>query len=122
MEAGRKYKMKRIIGIMVICMAIVMFTACGGGSDSDSSNSSAYRVITCDESGAPVEGVSVQFCSDEFCQTGETDKDGIAVFESEEGAYTVHVTDVPEGFAEDDTEYPAPETYGDVNITLKSAK
>ena len=48
---------------------------------------------------------------------------GIASFEQEEGsAYTVHVYQVPEGYAEDKTEYPAPETYGDITITLRASE
>lgn len=137
--------MKKIITLMVIiCMSVAVLAACGGsGKDSAASTSTdsaasteagseassaedsgdAYRVIVTDESGKAVEGVMVQFCSDALCQMGETDADGIAVFaDQEEGAYTVHVYSVPEGYAEDETEYPAPETYGDVNITLKAAQ
>jgi hypothetical protein len=54
---------------------------------------------------------------------GETDADGIATFENqEEGAYTAHVYMVPDGYAEDETEYPLPEKYGDITITLKAAQ
>ena len=116
--------MKKIIAVMTLFICMLMLAACGG-SDSGSSipenPGNVYRVITCDESGAPVEGVKVQFCSDMMCLVGETDANGIASFETEEGAYTVHITDVPEGCAADDTEYPAPEKYGDVNITIKAA-
>lgn len=121
--------MRKVLAAAVLCICVVMLAACGG-SDSAASEAPAagenpgnvYRVITCDESGAPVEGVMVQFCSDQLCQMGETDADGVAVFESEEGAYTVHVYAVPEGYADDETEYTAPETYGDVNITIKAAE
>ena len=113
--------MKKLISIMIISvmvLSVLALTACGGGG----SKASAYRVITSDESGAPVEGVNLQFCSDEMCQMGETGADGTAVFEVSEGAYTVKVFSVPEGYAEDKTEYQAPETYGDINITLKAAE
>ena len=110
--------MKKMITVMIICVCVLMLAACGGGG----SKASAYRVITSDESGAPVEGVNLQFCSDEMCQMGETGADGTAVFEVSEGAYTVKVFSVPEGYAEDKTEYQAPETYGDINITLKAAE
>lgn len=123
--------MKKIIALLVICMGVFMLAGCGGSGSSDSGEASAagenpgnvYRVITVDESGAPVAGTMVQFCSDQMCIMGETDADGVAVFEQEEaGIYTVKVYAVPEGYAEDKTEYPAPETYGDVNITLKAAE
>lgn len=120
--------MKRLIGMMVICLGILMLAACGGqpaGSEEAASSDNpgnAYRVITVDETGTPVPGVQVQLCSDQMCVMGETDADGIATFEQDEGLYTVHVYSVPGGYAEDTTEYPVPETYGDVSITLKTAE
>ena len=119
--------MKRITVLFIIALSILVLAGCGGsGSDSASSApenpGDVYRVITVDESGAPVAGVAVQFCSEQMCLMGETDADGIAAFEQEEGAYTVHVYKVPDGYAEDATEYPVPETYGDVTITLKAAE
>jgi hypothetical protein len=52
----------------------------------------------------------------------ETDENGIASFEGfDEGSYTIHVLTVPEGFEKDTAEYEAPDTYGDVTITLKAA-
>ena len=121
--------MKKMITLAIaLCMGMATFASCGGsGSDSAASvpenPGNVYRVIVTDESGAAVQGVMVQFCSDQMCLMGETGADGIATFENqEEGVYTVHVYSVPECFAEDATEYPAPETYGDVNITLKAAQ
>lgn len=117
--------MKKIVGLLIICLSIVMLSACGGGDKASripENPGNVYRVITCDESGAPVAGVMVQLCSDVICLNGETDNNGIASFDASEGAYTVHVYAVPEGFAEDETEYPAPESYGDVNIIIKAAE
>ena len=57
-----------------------------------------------------------------MCLMVETYADGIATFDSEEGVYTVHVYMVPEGYADDETEYKVPEKHGDVYITLKAAK
>jgi hypothetical protein len=118
--------MKRITVLFVIALSVLVLAGCGGsGADSASAApenpGNVYRVITVDESGAPVEGTAVQFCSAQMCLMGQTDADGIAVFEQEEdSSYTVHVYKVPEGYAEDKTEYPVPETYGDVTITLKA--
>ena len=119
--------MKKIINFaMVLFLGMGMLAACGesaGSAAIPENPGNVYRVVVTDESGAPVQGVIVQFCSDMMCLMGETDADGIAAFENqEEGAYTVHVYDVPEGFAEDATEYTAPENFGDVNITLKAAQ
>lgn len=120
--------MKKIITFaLILCMSMTVLAACGGsGSDKGGASGNpgnVYRVVVSDESGASVQGVTVQFCSDALCLKGETDADGIAVFaDQEEGSYIVHVLEVPEGYAEDATEYSAPETYGDVNITLKAAQ
>ena len=37
----------------------------------------------------------------------------------EAGKYTIHILKAPEGFAKDDTEYPAPAEPGRMTITLK---
>ena len=81
----------------------------------------AYRIMVCDPAGTPVSGVRLQFCSDASCQMNITDEQGIAVFNSPEGFYTVHVFSTPDGYPEDDTEYPVPAQYGDVVITLHKA-
>lgn len=116
--------MKKLITFAVIlCMGMALLAACGGGGGSSGTENpgDVYRVIVNDESGAGVQGVTVRFCSDEMCVMGETDESGIAVFKDQaEGKYTVHILKVPEGYAEDETEYAAPETYGDVTVTLRS--
>lgn len=83
--------------------------------------SGGYQVICVDEDGRPVQGAMIQFCSDEMCRMGKTDKDGIAVFDGAPGHYVVHLLRAPAGFAPDDTEYEAPEPGGDITITLKAA-
>ena len=79
-----------------------------------------YYVFVTDEEGAPVPGVTVQFCSDIECMMGKTDSDGIASFDREAGTYTVHILKVPEGYAADATEYAAPSTPGIVTIVLRA--
>ena len=120
-------KTKKLFALTIALAAALSLTGCGGSSSNSASSvpenpGNVYRVITVDESGAPVEGVAVQLCSDQMCLMAETSSDGIATFEQEEGTYTVHIYKVPEGYAEDKTEYPAPETYGDVKVTLKAAE
>lgn len=83
----------------------------------------AYRVIVEDENGNPVEGVAVQFCDDDSCMFEMTDAEGVADFDMPEGdGYTVHILNIPDGFAADDTEYKVPDHYEDMHVTLKSAK
>ena len=122
--------MKKKLILLLLCVILLLPAACGGGAAKEAapaadaaSSSGIYRVIVKDESGRPVQGVVVQLCSDQACQMGETDVDGVAAYpEAKEGNYTVHVYSVPEGFAEDDREYPVPETCKDVNIVLKAAQ
>lgn len=124
--------MKKIAAAIVLCLGIMMLAACGAGEgavqrsvapEASKNPGNVYRVIVKDEAGKPVQGVAVQFCSDKMCQMGETDADGIAVYKNfEEAVHTIHVYSVPEGYAEDDTEYTSPETYGDIEITLKAAQ
>lgn len=121
--------MKKIITLaIVLCLSMGTLAACGGANVGAAASipdnpGNVYRVIVTDESGAAVQGAMIQFCSPTMCLMGETDADGIATFENqEEGTYTVHVYSAPDGFADDETEYTAPEKYGDVNITLKAAQ
>ncbi len=106
--------MKRV---SVLCIAMVlaacMLAACSGKKPG------SYEVLVNDGAGKPVPGVTVQFCSDTECILGETAENGIAVFEKEAGTYTVHVLKVPEGYAADDAEYPAPDKPGRVTVVLK---
>ena len=81
-----------------------------------------YRVLVYDKDGNPVKGVAIQFCSDEMCNMGKTDAEGIARFDVDEGIeYTVHVFKVPEGYARDTGEYVTQKNYSDVTLFLEPA-
>ena len=80
-----------------------------------------YRVICVDEDGNPVQGATIQFCSDIQCMMGKTDADGVAEFDEAPGSYIVHLLKVPEGYAKDTTEYEAPAVPGDLTIVVKAA-
>ena len=99
--------------LLVLVLAAGLLAACGTKAPA------AYEVLVTDEAGKPVPGVKVQFCSDTECILGTTDDKGLAAFQKEAGAYTVHVLKAPEGFAADDTEYPAPAEPGRVTIVLR---
>jgi thiol-disulfide isomerase/thioredoxin len=75
-----------------------------------------------DQDGNPVQGVTVQFCSEAECVLGKTDADGAASFNMPEGpGHEIHLLKVPEGFEKDGTTYSAPETYGDIVLVLNKA-
>ena len=115
--------MKKFL-VLLISLSLVtgLLCACGGGSGSSTELSDSYKVLVVDEDDAPVEGVGVQLCSDMACVMQQTDSTGVAEFQVDEGDYTVHILTVPEGFAEDSTEYEVPESYAIINITLKKAE
>ena len=134
--------MKRTIPVILSLCLTLTLAACGSGSGTTREQTtqetpaqtgqaaepapvstqaeSGYRVLVTDESGAPVSGATIQFCSDTECIMGKTGDDGVATFEQAAGAYTVHVLKVPSGYAEDNTEYDAPETPGLVTIVLRA--
>ncbi len=78
-----------------------------------------YRIYVADESGKPVEGAMVQFCSDSSCLLGKTDAQGLASFREPEGNYTVHILKAPAEFEKNSTEYTLPGAYSDLSIVLK---
>ena len=81
-----------------------------------------YHVIVTGEDG-PVEGVTVQFCSDDTCRFEETDEDGVATVEVPAGVeYHAQVVEVPDGYEEDDTVYYTTAGSDEVNIELRKSK
>ena len=118
--------MKKLLTIMLtLCLITVFAAGCGGqNSNSDSGSAQApddaYAVIVTDEDNAPVEGVVLQLCSDIACEQQTTDATGLAVFASEPGTYTLKVYKVPEGYAEDHTEYAVPDYFSLVQLVLKA--
>ena len=77
-----------------------------------------YRVYVADDSGKPVEGATVQFCSDSECTLGKTDAQGVASFQVPEGSYTVHLLKVPADYEKNSTEYTMLSTYSDLSIVV----
>ena len=64
-----------------------------------------YTVVVTDGD-AGVEGVNLQFCDDTSCRIDETDENGVVKLDGKAGTdYEVHVIDVPDGYAADDTVY-----------------
>ena len=119
--------MKRPIALLLALCLTAALVGCGEAAAPTatavpSAVKDGYRVLVTDEYGAPVAGVTVQFCSDSECMLGETDDSGVAAFEQAGGSYTVHLLRVPERYAPDDTEYPAPAEPGLVTIVLHPAE
>lgn len=105
---------KKILAVvMTLVMAVCMLCACG------SKKPTSYEVYVTDSNGSPVSNVAIQFCSDTECMTGTTGEDGVAKFDREPGSYTIHVLNVPEGFASDSAEYSAPAEPDRVTIVLQ---
>ena len=68
-------------------------------------NSGAYLIYVLDaKTMEPIPGVRVQFCSDSLCRMGKTDENGVAMFDSEPGTYTVHMMKAPEGYVKSEEE------------------
>ena len=81
-----------------------------------------YHINVTGEDG-PVEGVTVQFCSDNSCRFEETDENGVATVEVPAGAeYHAQVLEVPDGYEEDETVYYTTAGSDEVNIELKKSK
>ena len=121
----QKSLMKLLTLAFTLCL-IMLFTAGCGGQDSNSDQGSAqapddaYAAIVTDENNAPVEGVVLQLCSDITCEQQTTDASGLAVFTLEPGNYTLKIFKVPDGYAEDHTEYDVPDYFSLVQLVLAS--
>ena len=102
---------------IALCLTLVLLLGLLAGCGKESP--AVYQVLVTDQAGRPVPGATVQFCSETECVLAVTGDDGLASFEQPAGSYTVHLLKVPEGYAADDTEYPAPPQPGLVTIVLK---
>lgn len=90
-------------------------------SENTTAEKNTCRVVVNNEKGSPVEGITLQFCSDMTCTIGKTDADGSATFTVDKGHYTVHIQNVPNGYKPCEEEFVVPEDLSDVKITLKKA-
>lgn len=103
---------KTLALILTLCMMLTVLS-CAAFADG------GYQIKAVDPDGNPVQGVMVQFCSDEQCLMGKTGEDGIAAFDMPAGSYTVHLLKVPAGYEKDTTEYPVPEAPDLVVLTVR---
>ena len=119
----RKHFKKLLTIVLTLCLVTVFAAGCGGqNSNSDSGSAQApddaYAAIVTDENNTPVEGVVLQLCSDITCEQQTTDASGMAVFTLDPGNYTLKVYKVPDGYAEDHTEYDVPDYFSLVQLVL----
>ncbi len=85
----------------------------------DGVSKNAYNIYVVDEDSNPLEGVKVQFCTDEICKLGDTDASGLASFAEPEGIYEVHILTVPDGYKQKEEVYNTEDKYGDMTITIE---
>ena len=88
--------MKKIVFPLVLAGMLLLLLGCGR---SPQSGNVRYTAVFKDETGAPVEGCVVNFCTDEACVPVTSDAKGIAVFEGEAKIYHLDVIRVPQGYA-----------------------
>ena len=127
-------------GLISMLLCVTLLAGCGSKTDGTASNAAkndtavsgadgtsmtepsvmtkGYRVVVKNPAGVAVKGVTVQFCSDGECTVEQTDENGMAGFAYPDGDYKVHILKVPEGYAEDEKEYTAPKTAGEMEIIL----
>lgn len=137
--------MRKILSmILILTMGAALLAGCGGssqgtgtagteaagtGSSVSAADSAATEVpegsyviyVLDEESGDPIEGVIVQFCSDTECRTGTSDAAGKAVFEADPGNYTTHVLKAPEEYDVGSEEFDLTPEVRSVEIKLKKA-
>ena len=92
-------------------------------SDTDADNRIpervTYTVTFSDQSGHPVPGCIINFCTDEMCVPVKSDEHGIARFEGAPYEYHLQVIKVPEGYSFDTKqEFTAPLLGGELSFTV----
>ncbi|MBP3892391.1 MAG: redoxin domain-containing protein [Solobacterium sp.] len=90
-------------------------------SDEKTEETNLCHVLVVEEDGSPITGATVQFCSDTTCRMAKTDANGTASFKAEEGPYTVHIQNVPEGYEKKEEEFAVSPNLDDIKIILKKA-
>lgn len=106
---------RKLAVVIMLCLAFGV-VACD--SDIDSVQD-AYTIHVVDEDDNPIEGVTVQFCTGDFCKMVVTDDNGEVSFDDPEGEYEIHILKSPEGYKEDSTLYVTEDHYSDMTITLE---
>ena len=142
-------KTKLLTLILLLCTVLaltVAFCACETESDNDEDNSSettteataesttetveetteaavnGYKVTVVNQNNEPVADVYVQMCVGETCMLPmPTDANGVIVFEYDENAYTVKVTDYSGTYVSEQAEYTFADGSKELVIKMKPA-
>ena len=128
--------MKKILCLLLAMLMLLGLCACGQsaapGADASAPAEAdaqevveeapdvAYSISVVDTEGNPIPGVTVQFCDDISCKSGETDENGSAVFTAKEGTYTAHILAVPAGVVGTDEEFTFSDEGREAQIALKT--
>lgn len=101
----------------LLLLSAFILVGCGTTS---SEQKDIYDVIVCYPDGTPVNGeVSVEWCTDSTCSKSVVvDENGKASSDLEEDTYTVHIGNLPEGYAYDPNKYVVDKDDKDVTIIL----
>ena len=126
--------MKKTFCVFLAMLMLTGLCACGNSSTpGDGSSAPAetaaqeaadveYSILVTDTESNPIPGVTLQFCDDTACRTGETDVTGSAVFQAKEGTYTVHVLKAPEGVIGTEEEFAFQGADRELLVTLEIEK
>ena len=80
----------------------------------------AYIMHVVDQDGSPVEGVTVNFCTDTSCVPKESDEDGLITFTGAPDVYHVQIIDVPDGYSwDEDYEMYTAREYGEWGLRVR---
>lgn len=95
--------MKKIVSLQLVLSIVLLLCACGTASTVKEEEKDQQKlVVHCvDENGSPVEGVSIQLCTDTSCFMTKSDAKGEALFDLvpiEANEYSVHVYKLPENY------------------------
>ena len=83
----------------------------------------AYIMHVADQDGNPVEGVTVNFCTDVSCVPKESDEDGLITFTGAPDSYHVTIVDVPDGYSwDEDYEMYTAREYGEWVLRVRKDK
>ncbi len=83
------------------------------------STDSCYGIKVVDQNSDPVEGATVQYCSDDTCKMAVTDAGGNITFNDPPAVYEIHVLKVPDGYNNNTDSYKTKPQYSNMVIVVE---